>query len=101
MKTKRDITKVQALASEFGSGAHIILPKSWKGKRVVCMLKVDYDNGIRKSNIRTEETKKKPVKIFQICQAKESKLDDETCSEAANQILIQRGLIDKHVGTDN
>ncbi|MFY9797674.1 MAG: DUF2080 family transposase-associated protein [Candidatus Nitrosopolaris sp.] len=50
MKTKRDITKVQALASEFGSGAHIILPKSWKGKRVVCMLKADFDNTVRKKN---------------------------------------------------
>ena len=44
MKSKRDITKVQALASQFGSGAHIILPKSWKGKRVVCMLKTHFDN---------------------------------------------------------
>jgi putative transposon-encoded protein len=48
MKTKRDITKVQALASEFGSGAHIVLPKSWKGKRVVCMLKTDFDNIVGK-----------------------------------------------------
>ena len=47
MKTKRYITKVQALASELGSGAHTILPKSWKGKRVVCMLKTDFDNVVR------------------------------------------------------
>jgi hypothetical protein len=43
MKTKRDIIKIQALASEFGTGSHIILPRSWKGKRVVCMLKTDFD----------------------------------------------------------
>ena len=43
MKTKRDIIKIQALTSEFGTGSHIILPRSWKGKRVVCMLKTDFD----------------------------------------------------------
>ena len=51
MKTKRDIIKVQALASELGSGAHIILPKSWKGKRVVCMLKTDFDNVVMEKKV--------------------------------------------------
>lgn len=34
MKRKDTITKVESLVTPFGGSSHVILPKSWVGKKV-------------------------------------------------------------------
>ncbi|MFZ0510639.1 MAG: hypothetical protein WAM14_03450 [Candidatus Nitrosopolaris sp.] len=40
---QKDLYKIAAFASAFNNDAHIILPKSWVGLRVIAMLKQQYD----------------------------------------------------------
>jgi putative transposon-encoded protein len=37
--TEREITKVAAYATPFGTGAHIVLPKEWLRKRIIAVTK--------------------------------------------------------------
>jgi hypothetical protein len=42
-KTKDEVTRIAAIASEYGQDSHIILPRSFLGQRVFAILKSDYD----------------------------------------------------------
>jgi hypothetical protein len=42
MKNKWDINKIEGKATAFGTGLHIIIPRSWAGKTIVAMLKSKY-----------------------------------------------------------
>jgi len=57
-KTKGEITRVAALASECGPGpnVHIILPRSFLGKRVFAILKDQLDEMKREEQRRSTKT---------------------------------------------
>ncbi|MFY9798098.1 MAG: hypothetical protein WB988_02300 [Candidatus Nitrosopolaris sp.] len=39
----REILKMGVIATEWGNSTHIVTPKEWKGKKVVCWLKSEWD----------------------------------------------------------
>ena len=41
-RSTRHVSEVTAIASEYGSSAKIIVPRSWLGKRVIGFLHSDY-----------------------------------------------------------
>jgi len=43
MKNKWDINKIEAKATSFGTGSHIITPATWSRKTVIAMLKTKWD----------------------------------------------------------
>jgi hypothetical protein len=59
-KTKQDITnqptKIAGIAAECGSNCHLILPRSFLGKRVFACLKEELDKEQRKQERRDTET---------------------------------------------
>ncbi|MFZ0510185.1 MAG: DUF2080 family transposase-associated protein [Candidatus Nitrosopolaris sp.] len=55
---QKEIQKIAAIASEFNSNSgHILVPKSWVGKRVIAQLKSQLDEQKRR-----DEIKKKAIK---------------------------------------
>jgi hypothetical protein len=40
--TARQLHGVSAIATTWGNGCHLVVPKAWKNKRVYCMLKEEY-----------------------------------------------------------
>jgi hypothetical protein len=41
---QRETFRLGAVASEFGTGVHVIIHRSWKGKRVMCMLRDEWES---------------------------------------------------------
>jgi hypothetical protein len=60
-KTEEDATQIGSIATLYNDGQHscIVLPRSWLGKKVFCVLKEEYDKMKRKEekeNARTVGT---------------------------------------------
>jgi hypothetical protein len=41
--TARQLHRLSAIATSWGNGCHLVVPKSWENLRVYCMLRDEYD----------------------------------------------------------
>jgi hypothetical protein len=41
--TARQLHRLSAIATAWGNGCHLVVPKGWENKRVYCMLRDEYD----------------------------------------------------------
>ncbi|MGC1930074.1 MAG: DUF2080 family transposase-associated protein [Candidatus Nitrosopolaris sp.] len=55
---QKEIQRIAAIASEFNSNnGHILVPKSWVGKRVIAQLKSQLDEQKRRDEIKRKAIK--------------------------------------------
>ena len=41
--TARQLHRLSAIATSWGNGCHLVVPKTWENKRVYCMLRDEYE----------------------------------------------------------
>lgn len=41
--TAREIHRLSAIATSWGNGSHLVLPRGWASKRVYCLLQEEWD----------------------------------------------------------